>query len=224
VSDLLLATANPGKQREFRRLLRDLPGRVMTPQALGLDLDVPEPHLTYAENAAAKAAAYCTASGLPALADDSGIEVAALDWGPGARSARHGGEAIGDRAALLLEMLDGAQDRRARMVCWLALAIPGTAPDGTPRSPRIELFSGVMDGVVARQRRGTGGFGYDPVFQLPSGLTTAELPDAEKDAISHRGRAVAAALPRLRELLRNDVSTLGPASGADTMASPEEPA
>ena len=224
MSDLLLATANPGKQREFRRLLRDLPGRVMTPQALGLDLDVPEPHLTYAENAAAKAAAYCTASGLPALADDSGIEVAALDWGPGARSARHGGEAIGDRAALLLEMLDGAQDRRARMVCWLALAIPGTAPDGTPRSPRIELFSGVMDGVVARQRRGTGGFGYDPVFQLPSGLTTAELPDAEKDAISHRGRAVAAALPRLRELLRNDVSTLGPASGADTMASPEEPA
>jgi XTP/dITP diphosphohydrolase len=223
VSDLLLATANPGKQREFSRLLRDLPGRVLTPQAIGLALDVPEPHLTYAENAAAKAAAYCTASGLPALADDSGIEVAALDWGPGARSARHGGSAVGDRAALILENLNGADDRRARMVCWLALAIPGTAPDGTPRSPRIELFSGVMDGVIAHEQRGSGGFGYDPIFELPSGVTTAELPEGEKDAISHRGRAVAAALPRLRRLLGE-----GPASGlarsTDTMASPEEPA
>jgi len=201
VSDLLLATANPGKQREFSRLLRALPGRLVMPEQIGLDLDVPEPHLSYAENAAAKASAYCLASGLPALADDSGIEVAALDWGPGARSARHGGDAVGDRAALLLEMLEGAQDRRARMVCWLALAIPGTAPDGTPRSPRIELFSGVMEGAIALEQRGTGGFGYDPIFLLPGGVTTGELPEGEKDAISHRGRAVAAALPRLRELM-----------------------
>jgi XTP/dITP diphosphohydrolase len=201
VSDLLLATANPGKQREFGRLLGDLPGRVLMPQQIGLDLDVPEPHLAYAENAAAKAAAYCTASGLPALADDSGIEVAALDWGPGARSARHGGAEVADRASLILEGLEGVQDRRARMVCWLALAVPGTAPDGTPRSPRIELFSGMMEGEIARERRGSGGFGYDPIFQLPSGLTTAELPEGEKDAISHRGQAVAAALPRLRALM-----------------------
>jgi XTP/dITP diphosphohydrolase len=224
VSDLLLATANPGKQREFSRLLRDLPGRVLTPQAIGLALDVPEPHLTYAENAAAKAAAYCIASGLPALADDSGIEVAALDWGPGARSARHGGSDVGDRAALILEMLGGAQQRRARMVCWLALAVPGTAPDGTPRSPRIELFSGVMDGTIAHEQRGSGGFGYDPIFELPSGLTTAELPEGEKDAISHRGRAVAAALPRLRQLLRDEGPASGLAPSTDTMASPEEPA
>jgi len=223
VSDLLLATANPGKQREFSRLLRGLPGRLLMPQEIGLDLDVPEPHFTYAENASAKATAYCTASGLAALADDSGIEVASLDWGPGARSARHGGTDVADRAALILERLNGATDRRARMVCWLALAIPGIAPDGTPRSPRIELFSGVMDGVIARERRGTGGFGYDPIFELGSGLTTAELPEGEKDAISHRGRAVAAALPRLRQLLRDE----GPAQAAgrspDTMASPEEP-
>ena len=218
MSDLLLATANPGKQREFSRLLRDLPGRVLMPQALGLDLDVPEPHLTYAENAAAKASAYCLASGLSALADDSGIEVAALGWGPGTRSARHGGSTVPDRAALILEMLDGAEDRRARMVCWLALAVPGVAPDGTPRSPRIELFSGVMDGTIAREQRGTGGFGYDPIFQLPSGLTTAELPEAEKDAVSHRGRAVAAALPRLRDLLRD-----AHAASPDTMVSLEEP-
>jgi XTP/dITP diphosphohydrolase len=222
VSDLLLATANPGKQRELGRLLRGLPGRVLTPQEIGLDLDVPEPHLTYAQNATDKAAAYCTASGLLSLADDSGIEVAALDWGPGTRSARHGGSAAGDRAALILEMLGRAQDRRARMVCWLALAIPGVAPDGTPRSPRIELFSGLMEGVIAGEARGTGGFGYDPIFELPSGLTTAELPDDEKDAISHRGRAVTAALPRLHQLL-DERPAAALARSPDTMASPEEP-
>ena len=201
MSDLLLATANPGKQREFGRLLRDLPGRVVLPQEIGLDLDVPEPHLSYAENAAAKATAYSLASGLPALADDSGLEVASLDWGPGARSARHGGSDVGDRVALILELLGDSTDRRARMVCWLALAVPGAAPDGTMRSPRIELFSGVVSGTIARRRRGTGGFGYDPIFQLDSGVTTAELPEGEKDAVSHRGRAVAAALPRLRLLM-----------------------
>jgi XTP/dITP diphosphohydrolase len=224
VNDLLLATANPGKQREFSRLLRGLPGRVVLPQELGLHLDVPEPHLTYAENAAAKASAFSRASGLPALADDSGLEVAALDWGPGARSARHGGSEVADRAALILELLREATDRRARMVCWLALAVPGVAPDGTPRTPRVELFSGVMDGTIAREQRGEGGFGYDPIFLQPSGVTTAELPEGEKDAISHRGRAVAAALPRLRELMLGDRSAPSHAVSADTMQSPEEPA
>jgi len=201
VSDLLLATANPGKQREFGRLLEGLPGRVVLPQEIGIDLDVPEPHLTYAENASAKAVAYSRVSGLPALADDSGIEVAALDWGPGPRSARYGGSDVDDRASLILELLGDATDRRARMVCWLALAVPGHAPDGTPRSPRVELFSGVMEGTIAEERRGEGGFGYDPIFLVPSGRTTAELPEGEKDLVSHRGRAVAAALPRLRELM-----------------------
>jgi XTP/dITP diphosphohydrolase len=214
VSNLLLATANPGKQREFSRLLQGLPGRLELPQEIGLDLDVPEPHLTYAENAGAKGSAYCRASGLPALADDSGLEVAALDWGPGPRSARYGGADVDDRATLILELLGDATDRRARMVCWLALAIPGTAPDGTTRSPRIELFNGVLEGEIAHERRGEGGFGYDPIFLLPSGVTTAGLPEGEKDAISHRGRAVAAAMPRLRELLE----------AADTMQAPEEPA
>jgi XTP/dITP diphosphohydrolase len=223
VTELLLATANPGKQRELIRLLRDLPGRIVLPQELGLALDVPEPHLTYAENAAAKASAYSAASGLPALADDSGLEVAALDWGPGARSARYGGEKVGDRAALILDLLGDATDRRARMVCALALAVPGSAPDGTTRSPRVQLFSGVMDGTIARERRGSGGFGYDPIFELPSGVTTAELPEGEKDAISHRGLAVAAALPRLHELMAGDRSEPSSISGADTMHSPEEP-
>lgn len=214
MSDLLLATTNPGKQRELTRLLQGLPGRLVLPQQIGLDLDVPEPHQTYAENATAKASAYCRASGLPSLADDSGLEVSALDCGPGPRSARYGGSDVDDRATLILELMADATDRRARMVCWLSLAIPGMAPDGTTRSPRIELFSGVMEGEIARERRGDGGFGYDPIFLLPSGVTTAELPDGEKDAISHRGRAAAAALPRLSELM----------GAADTMQAPEEPA
>lgn len=201
MSDLLLATSNPGKQREFSRLLAGLPGRLILPQQVGLNLDVPEPHLTYGENAAAKARAYCLASGLPALADDSGLEVAALDWGPGARSARHGGVDAGDRVQLILDLLAGKSDRRARMVCWLALAVPLSAPDGTTRSPRVELFSGTVDGSIADQRRGVGGFGYDPIFLLPSGVTTAELPASEKDVISHRGKAVAEAFPSLRRAM-----------------------
>jgi XTP/dITP diphosphohydrolase len=200
VSELLLGTANPGKQREFSRLLQSLGGQLVLPQQIGLALDVPEPHLTYAENATAKATAYAEASGLAALADDSGLEVAALDWGPGPRSARYGGQDVDDRASLILELLGDSADRRARMVCWLAVALPPVAPDGTTRSPRVELFSGMVEGTIADERRGTGGFGYDPIFLLPSGVTTAELSDEEKDRISHRGQAVAAALPRLRAL------------------------
>lgn len=187
---LLVATTNPGKQAEFRRLLAPLDAEVVVPEALGLDLEVDEPHDTYAENATTKALAYARSTGLPSLADDSGIEVAALDWGPGVRSARWGGP---DKAASLLAAMTGAGDRRARMVCALAVAMPG---DDDP-----EVFTGVVEGVVADAPHGEGGFGYDPIFLLPTGLTTAELPDAAKDAISHRGRAVAAALPRLRELL-----------------------
>jgi len=222
VSDLLLATTNPGKQRELGRLLHGLPGRVLLPQEIGLELDIAEPHATYAENAAAKASAYARASGLPALADDSGLEVAALDWGPGVRTARYGVADVADRAGLIVELLGAATDRRARMVCWLALAVPGIAPDGTPRTPSIELFHGVVEGTVATERRGTGGFGYDPIFLLPSGATTAELAEAEKDAISHRGHAVAAALPRLREVLFAYRPISGDAAGAGTMGRPEE--
>jgi XTP/dITP diphosphohydrolase len=199
VRDLLLATANRGKQREFGRLLAGIPGRLVFPQDVGIELDVPEPYPTYAGNAAAKAEAYCLASGLLTLADDSGIEVEALDWGPGVVTARFGGDDVQDRAALLLEAVGDNPRRAARMVCVLALATPGAGPGG---SPRIEIFHGEMNGELARQARGEGGFGYDPVFLQADGRTNAELPADEKDAVSHRGRAVAAAMPRLRELLQ----------------------
>ncbi len=202
MSRLLVATHNPGKLAEFRRLLTGLDAEVVSATGLGIDLEVPEPHDTYAENAADKAVAFCRASGEITLADDSGIEVAALDWGPGVRSARFSSAEGRSGADLLLERMAGADDRRARMVCWLALAQP---PDGLADPPPIELFAGVVEGQVAKARRGAGGFGYDPVFELPDGRTTAELDEDEKDAVSHRGRAVTAAIPRLRELVAGRV-------------------
>ena len=193
--ELLVAANNAGKLAEFRRLLGDLPVEVVGPAQLGLELVVPEPHHTYAENARDKADVFCRASGRLVLADDSGIEVAALDWGPGPRSARWGARhRFTDNAGILLEELEGVTDRRARMVCWLALAWP------TADGPAVELFSGTVEGSVATERRGSGGFGYDPIFQLSSGMTTAELEPTQKDRVSHRGLAVAAATPRIREL------------------------
>jgi XTP/dITP diphosphohydrolase len=199
VTRLLVATHNPGKLAEFRRLLGSLDVEVVSAAELGIDLEVPEPHDTYAENATAKAVAFCRESGLLTVADDSGIEVAALDWGPGVRSARFAEGTDQAGPDLLLERLAGEGDRRARMVCWLAVAIPGDIGQAGPE-PAVELFAGVVEGRLAAARRGSGGFGYDPVFELPDGRTTAELVEDEKDRVSHRGRAVAAALPRLREL------------------------
>ena len=132
------------------------------------------------------------ASGVVSVADDSGIEIAALDWGPGVRSARWGG---GRNAERVLEALGPEPDRRARMVCAIAVGVPGEP------GPVVEVFTGVVEGSVAHGMRGDHGFGYDPIFELPSGRTTAELAEVDKDRLSHRGRAVAAALPRIRELL-----------------------
>jgi XTP/dITP diphosphohydrolase len=198
VSRLLVATHNPGKLAEFQRLLASVDAEIVSAQTLGIDLDVPEPHDTYAENATDKAVAFCRASREITLADDSGIEVASLGWGPGVRSARYAATDGRHGPDLVLEQLAGAADRRARMVCWLALAVPDF-DDGD--APTVELFAGVVEGRIAPARHGSGGFGYDPVFELPDGRTTAELPEPDKDAISHRGRAVAAALPRIRELV-----------------------
>ena len=203
MTDLLVATNNVGKQEEFRRLLASLSAPLLMPADIGLALVPDEPHDTYTENATAKALAFCRASGLLTVADDAGIEVAALDWGPGVRTARfgddvgRGGGADAPRGGveLLLARLAGQSDRRARMVCCVAIAIPGGG------EPSIEVYQGTMEGVLTEEPRGTGGFGFDPVFEGPDGLTNAELPAAEKDRRSHRGKAVAEALPRLRALL-----------------------
>ncbi len=195
MSRLLIATTNSGKQVEFRRLLASVPGEIVTPDEVDVDLDVDEPFETYAENATAKAMAYASASGLLTVADDSGIEVAALGWGPGVRSARWGQGRNADR---ILEALGDADDRRARMIC--ALAVARIVDD----QPVVEVFTGTIDGAIARHARGGGGFGYDPVFELPGGLTTAQLPEGDKDRISHRGRAVAAALDHITAILEGD--------------------
>lgn len=191
---LLLATNNPGKVREFRRLLAGAPFVVETPAEAGIALEVAETGSSYAENAALKARAFASASGRLALADDSGIEVDALDGAPGMYSARFGGDGLDDagRTALLLEKLAGVpmERRGARYRAVVAVA----DPDGS-----VELFEGVQEGRIGFAPRGERGFGYDPVFITEDGRVQAEIDDAEKDRISHRGQAVRAALAWLLE-------------------------
>jgi XTP/dITP diphosphohydrolase len=194
---LLLATNNPGKVRELRRLLHGCGYQVVTPADAGLSLDVDETGVTYAENATRKAQAFADAAGCLALGDDSGIEVDALEGRPGLYSARYGGAELDDRGrvSFLLVELDSVPDERrtARFVAVVALAWPAGA-----RSPLS--FRGVQEGLVARAPRGTGGFGYDPVFLVGDGRTQAEMSDEEKDRISHRGHAVRLARESLRTL------------------------
>lgn len=178
--------------RELRRLLAAAPFATVTPADLGIALDVAETGATYAQNAALKARAFAGASGLPALADDSGIEVDALGGGPGPRSARYGGPGLDDagRAALMLRELAGVPDgqRGARYRAVVAIA----RPDG-----RLDSYEGVWEGSIGHEPRGAGGFGYDPIFRTPDGRSAADLSPAEKDALSHRGQAVRAALEAL---------------------------
>jgi XTP/dITP diphosphohydrolase len=199
---LLLATHNPGKRREFQALLAGLaPGSLRLPADLGLTLDVPETGRTFAENARLKALAFAQASGLPALADDSGLEVEALGGAPGLYSARYAGPGAADadrRRKLLHELRHVPPPRPARFVCAVAVAVP--VPGG---EPRLAEFVGLCPGEIALQERGAGGFGYDPLFYLPDhGLTLAELPLSLKNQISHRARALRAAWPYLQTLLQ----------------------
>jgi XTP/dITP diphosphohydrolase len=198
VAKLLLATNNPGKAAEYRALLEGCGWELVTPRDLGLHLEVEEAGGDYAENARIKAEAFAEASGLVALADDSGIEVDALGGAPGPLSARFGGEDASDeqRVALLLERLAGVppERRSVRFRCLIAVA----RPEG-----EVSLFEGQCEGRIAEEPRGEGGFGYDPVFLLPErGLTLAELPPEEKNAVSHRGRAARQARVLLEGLIR----------------------
>lgn len=188
---LLIATGNPGKIREFRELFDahvDSQWELVAPAEVGLqDFTVVEDGQTYAENAGRKARSYSNACGLPALADDSGLEVDALDGAPGLYSARYAGEAADDtanRTKLLQAMIDvPTRQRAARFRCVIALAFPYTT--------NVRLGEGVVEGLIAMDERGDLGFGYDPLFALPDGRRMAELDVAEKNRISHRARALA---------------------------------
>ena len=193
---LLLGTTSGGKIRELRQLLADLPARLVTPPDLGLDMDVAEGDRSFAENAALKARAYHRASGVLTLGEDSGIIVDALGGEPGVLSARWGETDDYDvKNRLVLARLAGVpwERRTCRYVSHIAIL----GPDG-----RLHRRSGSCRGHVAEVPRGSGGFGYDPIFYVASAARTmAELAPAEKDRLSHRGRAVRHAIPLLRELL-----------------------
>ncbi|MCX7911920.1 MAG: XTP/dITP diphosphatase [Dehalococcoidales bacterium] len=193
---LLIATNNQGKLHEYRSLLSDVPFTLVSPAELGLDIAVAETGTTFEENARLKALALADACGLLTLADDSGLEVDALGGAPGVYSARYAGEHATDREriSLLLERLRGIPEdkRTARFVCVIAIA----APDG-----KVALFRGECTGTIAGEPKGSGGFGYDPVFYLPElGRTMAELSPGEKNRLSHRARAAAKAREYLKSL------------------------
>jgi XTP/dITP diphosphohydrolase len=189
---LVLATRNDHKLRELRDLL---PEFELTALPEGIDLP-PETGATFAANAIIKAEAAARAMGLPAIADDSGIEAAALDGAPGVRSARYAGEHATDQENLdkLLREVAPDADPRLAYACVLAFVPePGAEP---------ALFEGRCTGTITYDPRGTNGFGYDPAFvpdDRDDGLTMAELDPAEKDLISHRGRAARAFADWLRE-------------------------
>jgi len=196
VQRILLATNNPGKVEEFRRLITGSGYEPVTPAELGLSLDVDEPGETYEENAVLKAQAFARAGDCLALADDSGIEVDALDGRPGVRSARYGDATLDDRGRLelLLRETEAVPDGERGALYRAIVAIAW--PDG-----EVRVFEGVQRGSLGREPRGTNGFGYDPIFLNPDGRTNAELSSAEKDAISHRGAAVRSALAFLAAAL-----------------------
>jgi XTP/dITP diphosphohydrolase len=183
---LLLGTRNRGKIAELRALLKGLDVEVRSVTDLAdPPPDPPEDAPTYAENAIFKALTYARATGLPTVADDSGLEVDALGGAPGVRSRRYFGEDVAepDRNRMLLALLDGVTERTARFVAVIAFA----QPDG-----RVETFAGEVRGEIAESPRGRVGFGYDPIFVLAEdGRTMAELPEEEKNAVSHRGLAAA---------------------------------
>jgi XTP/dITP diphosphohydrolase len=192
---LLVGTTNAGKVREMRDLLAGLPARVVFPADLGLTLEVEEGETSFVANAKLKARAYRRASGVLSIGEDSGFEVDALNGEPGVISARWGGSDYTVKNRRIVELVDGLPNdkRGCRYISVLAIA----TPDG-----RIFQRTGTCRGLVAPEPAGAGGFGYDPIFMVPElGRTMAQLTQAEKAEISHRGRAVRKALPLLRSLL-----------------------
>jgi len=182
---LLLATTNRHKLEEYRAIFSDLPFTLLSLYDVHLDIHVEETGTTFAENAELKARAYAQASGIIALADDSGLEIDALGGAPGVYSARFAGSETSyeERFRLILERLRGLsmEQRTARFRCAIAIAEP---------AGYCRVVEGVIEGVIADSPRGDHGFGYDPIFLVPElGKTTAEVAPEQKNRISHRGRA-----------------------------------
>mgnify|MGYP006139112381 CR=1 FL=1 len=182
---LLIATRNQGKVMEFSQLFRSIPYELVSLDDEGITIDVEETGSTFEENAMLKAKAYSKYSGLLTLADDSGLEVDALDGRPGIRSARYGGDGLSDRARvdlLLSELLNIPWElRKARFCCVISLVSP---------SGYQTTAHGSLEGIIGTVPKGSNGFGYDPVFYLSGrSCTTAELSPCEKNKLSHRGQA-----------------------------------
>jgi XTP/dITP diphosphohydrolase len=196
MNKLLIATNNQGKVLELQELLASSGIEVVTPAQINLQLEVEEDGSTYQENAGKKAIAFAQASGLISLADDSGLEVEALDGAPGLYSARYSpkpGANDADRRAFLLENLKGKPHPwKAHFHATIAIAKP---------NGEVEFADGNCYGEIIPEERGTGGFGYDPIFFMPElGQTMAELAMEEKNRLSHRERAVIAAMPILKRM------------------------
>jgi XTP/dITP diphosphohydrolase len=202
IATLLIATHNRGKLREFAHIFSDLPLRLVDLSDIGIAWEADETGATFEANARQKAEAYCAFTRLPTLAEDSGLEVSALGGAPGVLSARYGGPGLDDRARyeMLLREMRGvpAGKRGARYVSVIAIARPG--------SP-TRIAEGACPGEILATPRGSGGFGYDPVFYLPElACTMAELSLEDKNRISHRARSSLAARALLRDLLTSDPS------------------
>jgi len=191
---LVIASNNPGKLREFQRMLAPLGIEVITQAQLGIN-EAEEPHCTFVENALAKARHVSRESGLPALADDSGICVEALGGAPGVQSARYAGDNPKSNQRnndKLLQAMQGETDRRAHYYCVLVLV--HHADD-----PQPLIAEGEWHGEIGNEERGDGGFGYDPMFWLPQfGKMAAELTHDEKAQISHRATALKVLLGKLK--------------------------
>ena len=192
----VLASNNQGKIKEMREILSAYGVEVVSPKELDIHIEVEETGTTFAENAMLKAKAICVAANLPAIADDSGLCVDALNGGPGIYSARYGGEGLDDvgRYRLLLQNMRGQTTRAAHFACAIACAFPNGD----------ELTAeGRCDGTIAFAPMGEGGFGYDPVFFVPEYRKTfGQLSAEEKSAISHRGRALANFVKELETYLK----------------------
>ena len=202
---LIMATGNQNKVREIREMLEGSDIEIISMKEAGITADIEENGATFEENAVIKAEAIRDLSGQMVLADDSGLMIDVMDGGPGVHSARFMGEDTSydiKNAAILKELENVPEEKRgARFVCAMALAFP--EKDGA--KPKTQIYRGVFEGRIAYEAKGENGFGYDPIFFVPSrNMTSAELSPEEKNAMSHRGNALRQVVEALRQLSEKD--------------------